>query len=411
MVRTRWGRVTACGLGALGMAGGLAGCLNDSSSNEAFNVPNSVAIADLNGDGKLDIALAMTRDNGDSTNPGFTSIVLQNAGSPGTFQRGVHYNTGDNPSSIAIGDLAGTGEKNIVQSNFVAGTVSIFRPDIANPGRLQSALTVNTGGTPNDVALGDLNGDGKLDLVLADDGSDARVIVLLQNPATAFQFPTPTTLAAGNPVSGVAIGDINGDGLPDIAAANSDTSGNNGRIGIFYRDPGQPGSFLTRVDVAAGAQPIAVRIADLNNDGLADLAAANLGAGTNGIGSAGVSVVLQDAANPGSFLPPVTYATYSGTIHIAIGDLNADGKPDLVVSNLGPYPYGSVSVLLQSATVAGSFLPANSYAGYGQPLAVAIGDLNGDGRPDIAAADGDSASVMLQSATPGTFNNAVLVGG
>src|SRR5256884_197202 len=91
--------------------------------------------------------------------------------------------------------------------------------------------------------------------------------------------------------------------------------------------------------------------------------------------------------------------------------LNGDGKPDLVVANLGPAPTGSVSVLLQDAAHPGVFLSATSYAGFGQPLSVTIADLNGDGHPDIAVADSTSATIMLQNATaPGTFAAATQVG-
>src|SRR5256886_6864977 len=105
------------------------------------------------------------------------------------------------------------------------------------------------------------------------------------------------------------------------------------------------------------------------------------------------------------------YTTLFRSVDVAVADLNGDGKPDLVVANLRPAPTGSVSVLLQDAARPGVFLAATSYQGFGQPLGVAIGDLNGDGHPDIVAADGASAIVMLQIATaPGTFAQAVQVG-
>jgi hypothetical protein len=138
---------------------------------------------------------------------------------------------------------------------------------------------------------------------------------------------------------------------------------------------------------------------------------ASFGPGSDGTGSAGVTVLEQDAANPGSFLAAVTYATFAGSVAVAVGDLNGDGKPDLVVASEAPSASGSVSVLLQDPARPGVFLSATSYAGLIQPLSVAIGDLNGDGHPDIAVADGDSATVMLQSATsPGTFAQPVQVG-
>jgi hypothetical protein len=167
---------------------------------------------------------------------------------------------------------------------------------------------------------------------------------------------------------------------------------------------------MAPVTFPAGAQPQSVRILDVNGDGLPDLVVANRGPGSDGTGSAGVSVLIQDPAHPGSFLAPVTYTTPWGAIDVAVADLNGDGKPDLVVASLGPGPTGAVSVLLQSTTTAGTFGTATSYAGFGQPLSVAIADLNGDGHPDIAVADGFTASVMLQNAaSPGTFANAVQV--
>jgi hypothetical protein len=165
------------------------------------------------------------------------------------------------------------------------------------------------------------------------------------------------------------------------------------------------------VVVPAGAQPNAVRVADVNGDGLADIIVANVGPGTDSTGSTGVSVLLQDGAHPGSFFAAVTYATQGGSVDVAVGDLNGDGKPDLVVANLAPSQTGSISVLLQDGAHPGSFLSATTYLGFGQPLGVAIADLNNDGHPDIAVADSATALILLQNASaPGTFAQAVQVG-
>jgi hypothetical protein len=154
-----------------------------------------------------------------------------------------------------------------------------------------------------------------------------------------------------------------------------------------------------------------VKIKDVNGDGLPDIVVANLGPGTDGKGAAGVSVLLQDPAHPGSFLPPVTYSTPGQSIDVAVDDLNGDHKPDLVVANLAPANTGSVSVLLQDPAHPGAFLAATNYPALGQPLSVAIADLNGDGHPDIAIADGPSAGVLLQNAaSPGSFSPVTQVG-
>jgi len=407
----RRGPLAATGTGLL--LGALASCHYGSDySFPTINVPNSIAIADVDGDGTPDLLVATTADQGNVQNPGFANVILGNHSSPGTFHTGVHYaTTGNNPSSIAVVDLTRSGSFDLVVANFAAGSVSVFMHG-ASPGTYQTAANVTTGGQPNQVASGDINGDGKPDLVLADANASGGAIVLFQDPANPGTFLAPMKLAvSANSAAAVAIGDLNGDGAPDIVAAVSDANGNNGAIYVFYQNATTRGTFLAPVTFPAGAQPQAVRIADVNGDGLPDIVVANLDPGADGTGSAGVSVLLQDAAHPGSFLAPVTYATQGDAVDVAVADLNGDGKPDLVVANLEPAPTGSVSVLLQDPARPGVFLAATSYRGFGQPLAVAIGDLNGDHLPDIAVADGVSATVMLQIATaPGTFAQAVQVG-
>ncbi|HVW71248.1 MAG TPA: VCBS repeat-containing protein [Steroidobacteraceae bacterium] len=373
--------------------------------------PNSVAVADVNGDGIPDLLVATTVDNGQASNPGVASVYLGSSSSPGTYLKGVDYpTTGTNPSGIAVTDITGAGGKDMIVANFGNGNATIFMHDPANPGKFLAGVTLTTGGQPNQVVTADLNGDGRPDFVFADLSSSGNAIVVLQNSTTAGQFQPPVDLSTGNLTTSVAVGDLNGDGKPDIVAANYDSNGNNGQVTIFFQSATTPGTFAAGVSFPAGAQPQSVKILDVNGDGLPDLIVANQGPGSDGTGAPGVSILLQDATHRGTFLAPITYSTPSGAIDVAVGDLNGDGKPDLVVASLGPAPTGAVSVLLQSSTTAGTFGTATSYPGYGQPLSVAIADLNGDGHPDIAVADADTATVLLQiAASPGTFNNPVVV--
>ena len=406
--RARW----AASLGSVVVAATLVSCNDDDNfcCAPTFNVPNSVAIADVNGDGIPDLLVATTISQGQQLNPGFANVILNSKSSPGTFSTGVRYPTsGWNPSSIAVADLTASGSMDMVVAN-IAGSVSVYLHG-ATPGTFNAAINYQTGGAPNQVVLADVNGDGRPDIVLADLSRNGNVILLEQDPNHPGQFLAPVMLPTGVSTASVAVQDLNGDRAADIVATGYDNNGNNGAVYVFYQVAAHPGTFAAAVSFPAGAGPQSVKIADMNADGLPDLVVANFGPGTDGTGIAGVSVLLQDATRPGSFLAPVSYPTQPASIDVAVADLNGDGKPDVAVASLGPAPTGSISVLLQDPAHPGTLLSATSYAGFGQPLGVAIGDLNKDRLPDIAVADGSSATVMLQiPGKPGQFSPAVQVG-
>jgi hypothetical protein len=391
---------------------GIAACDDDEAPvYPVYDVSNSVAIADMNGDTAADIVFAATHVDGTYPNPGFAGVILQSSTAPGTFQTSLNTVVGANPSTLAIGNLDNASGPDVVIANANSANISVLLHDPVIPNaQLPTANAIAVGGVPYDVAVGDLNGDGLPDMAVADAGTSNTVSVLLRNPASPGNFFPITTLPVGNPSTSVAIGDLNGDNRADLIVANV-ASGGIGRVTIFFQSAITPGTFSGRSDIAAGTEPLSVKIGDLNNDGRTDIAVANEGPGSTGSGTSGVSVLLQSATTAGAFSPAVTYATARGSVCVAIGDLNNDGLRDLAVANTGGSRTGTVSVLLQDASRPGSFLSATNYPGINQPLGVAIGNLNNDFLADIAVADGSRATVMFNVATtPGTFAAAVSVG-
>jgi hypothetical protein len=384
----------------------LAGCSGSNSNYYVppVNVPNSVAIADVNGDGVQDLLVATTNYQGYSDNPGFANVILNTPGSPGTFQTGVQYPTTNlDASSVAVADLTGSGFLDMVVAN-AFGSVSVYMHG-TTPGTFMPAVDVPTGGAPNQVVIGDINGDGLPDLVLAD--LYGSVIYLLQDPMHPGQFLAPVSMPTLTSASSVTLADLNGDGALDIVAAGSDDFGNGG-VYVFLQIAATPGTFTSPVRFPAGVAPQSVKAADMDGDGLMDLVVADFGY-SDGSG-AGVAILLQDPAHQGMFLPPATYAAPGGSIDVAVGPLTTPGANDVVLANLAGAS-GSVSVLLHDPAHPGALLAATNYAGFGQPLCVALGDLNNDGRLDIAVADATSATVLIQSATqPGAFAPAQQVG-
>jgi hypothetical protein len=342
--------------------------------------PILVSIGDVDGDGKPDLATANYSDN--------TVSVLRNTSTAGTvsFAPGVSFPTGSGPFAVAIGDVDGDGKPDLATANNNSNTVSVLRnTSTAGTVSFASKLDVGAGAYPISLSIGDVDGDGKPDLAVANFFTDNTVSVL-RNTSTvgAVSFAAKVSFLAGLGLQSVSIGDVDGDGKPDLATANYTDN----TVSVL-RNTSTAGtvSFATTLDVGTGSGPSSVAIGDVDGDGKPDLTTANYTDNT-------VSV-LRNTSTAGtvSFAPKVDVGTSSNPYSVSIGDVDGDGKPDLAVANRSS---NTVSVLRNTSMAGTVSFAAKLDVGTGlAPQLVAIGDVDGDGKPDLAVANRGSNTVSV----------------
>ena len=279
---------------------------------------------------------------------------------------------GPQAHALAIDDINSDGLKDIAAIDRRDSMVRVFLQDMAIPGQFLPRSNHKAGDRPVDIAIGDLDEDGIKDIAVAGDD-----LVLLMNdhvePGSAFN---QSALGISD-VTSVVISDLNGDGRNDLTAVSDDS------IVVLLQDlqPAAPGNFSSKSFYAAGIDAADVATGDLNNDSLQDIVVVN-----RGDISGSVTVYMQDPLEVGTFHAGMSYPTGENSQAIAIDDLNGDLLPDLVVADNGSGG-GSVSILLQNALTQGVFLPADTYPGMSGPNDVATSDVNGDGLTDLVIAD------------------------
>jgi hypothetical protein len=347
-------------------AAGAWGQMETRSQAVTNLTPISVAVADFNLDGKMDIAVASA---GNGSLPFEVQIFLGNG--DGTFGRPKAYDIDVAAGPIAVADLNHDGKPDLVVGNEASGVVTVLLGN--GDGSFQAPVAYETPTGVEGLVLGDFNGDGRLDIATIEQGNSTStcycVGVLLGNGDGTFQQPAIVTPLAGFPEA-LAAGHF--DGGKDLDLAVTVDQGNAGEVQILLGNG--DGTFRIGADYAVAPEPQSIIAADFRGNRKTDLAVGEF-EGT------GVAVLLGNG--DGTFEQPVVYQ--AGTpLGVASADINGDGIPDLIATTPG-LSSGFAEVLLGNGD--GTFKRATSYPSGNFPWAVAIADFNGDGRPDITIVD------------------------
>ncbi len=360
-------------------------------ANSPFSFASFVSIGDLDNDTRPDIVAVNINTN--------TIGVFRNTtvGSSITCAPVVEFPVGINPTSVSIVDLDGDGKADLVVTNSNTPSISVLRNISAGAGNISFAAKVDytVGFYPYSIVSADFDNDGKKDLAVANGGQ----ISILRNISTgiaSINFASKVDIGEVSSQANIAVGDLDGDNRPDLAGI-----GNAAFVSVFRNSSTAAGviSFEAQKDYGiTGGFSLSVAIGDIDGDGKKELAVSNYESNT-------VSVFKNTSTGIGNinYDPKIDFSTGGRPSSVSIGNLDADGKADLVVAN-SEYSASSVSVFRNTRAGIGtiSLAAKEDYTVGYSPRSVALGDLNGDNLPDIATANSgnNSISILQNLATP-----------
>jgi hypothetical protein len=359
------------------------GTINQSSFSPRVNFttqeqPGRMAQGDLTGDGKIDLIVSNWFSNTLSI---YRNIETGGSLDAGSFDDPKIYDTGSRPNEVAIGDLDGDGKLDMIVCNINDNTVLVFRNNTAGDSiSFDPGIEYTTGNLPFDAAIGDLDGDGKPEFIIGTIGD--TTVQVFHNTSTVgnINFEPGESFAIPAFASKIAVGDLDGDNKPELAVAcvwGSDEEAlsilrNTSMIGAI--------SFNERIDFPSPHKLWNAVVGDLDLDGKLDIVAAT-------DSSANLIVVYRNTSEAGmlSLDTPVTFERGLGYGFLAVGDINGDGRPEVVAAN---GTSNTISVLRNNTTVgiidSDSFAPRVDYPSGIYPHTPVIGDFDLDGHADIA---------------------------
>jgi len=352
--------------------------------------PWSLDMGDLNGDGKQDIVIAISDRNVVSVR---LNTGMMAAGQPLSFAPALELSSNSNPTGVSVADLDGDGLPDILVACEGDNTVCMFQNNsVGDTLRFAPAISFGVGSKPKGAMVADLDGDGRPEVITPNGGGQSISILpnhcdLREIRSTSFGAAIDQPVGSG-PLSAL-VRDFDGDLRPDIAVACDGL-----QSVVVLRNTSTPGTFTFAGSgtFSCGGAPGRMTSGDVDGDGLPDIAVPL----TNGSSVA----VLRNNSRTGtiSFDPVVQFVTGGGAWCAAFADMNGDARIDLTVAN---YNAGTISILRNTSVpgplTAGSFAQAATLTTGGNPLHLRMSDFNGDGLADVVAADrtGEKVRVVM----------------
>lgn len=372
---------------AAGFLISLLGCGGGHETAVGFET-RALACVDLDGDGRLDVVGVNRVWRGGHEEAGFLGLRLADPTHPGAFLPPVRLAVDPGAQALAVADLNGDGAPDLVVASRQPDAQGIYGLQVF----LQNPTARGTFQPPTRLAIGpreprallaqDLDGDGRVDLAVAAWGGTT---LLISTQTAGGTFGAWQALEVGGEPRALVCGDLTGTGAADSARRDLAVATAKGEVVVLKRETS---GYAAPASYPVGTRPSGLALADMNGDGSLDLVVAL--AGSEDTWEAGQVGILSRI--PGAGFQPVRTLVAGGDVclDVAVGDVDGDGRPDLLVACLGyPGDPGLVSVLRQDPATPGSFLAPDRYRGYWGPRVVLWKDADGDGTCDMLVADGD----------------------